>query len=90
MTDAAPARFKTGDRVRVRLQASHGNPRTPPYARGKAGIVTAVHGCMPNPLDHRGVYPPLYTIAFPITEVFPGRGEGTLHADVHEDWLEPA
>jgi nitrile hydratase len=90
MTESAPSRFKMGDTVRVRRQALPGNPRTPSYARGKVGIVTTVHGCMPNPLDHRGVYPPLYTIVFPISDVFPGRGEGALHADIHEDWLEPA
>lgn len=83
-------RFKTGDVVRVRQEMPTGNPRTPRYVRGKAGVVAAVHGTMANPLDHRGVYPPLYTIVFPIADVFPGRGHGTLHVDVHEDWLEPA
>lgn len=93
MTEAAPPaphRFKTGDAVRVRQEVLAGNPRTPRYARGKVGVVAVVHGCMPNPLDHRGIYPPLYTIVFPIGEVFPGRGDGKLHVDVHEDWLEPA
>ncbi|MGH7308354.1 MAG: SH3-like domain-containing protein [Candidatus Rokuibacteriota bacterium] len=90
MTEAAPPRFSAGDAVRVRQEVAAGNPRTPRYARGKVGVVAAVHGSMANPLDHRGVYPPLYTIVFPISAVFPGRGVGTLHVDVHEDWLEPA
>jgi len=81
-------RFKVGDRVRVRREVPGGNPRTPGYVRGKAGVVTEIHGVMDNPLDHRGRYPPLYTITFPVKDVFPGPGDGTLCVDVHEEWLE--
>lgn len=83
-------RFRTGDQVRVRQAMPTGNPRTPKYVRGKEGVVAAIHGSISNPLDHRGLYPPLYTVVFQIREVFPGRGDGKLHVDVHEDWLEPA
>ena len=51
--------FHVGDRVRVKHANASGNPRTPAYVRGKRGIVTALHGSIDNPLDHRGVYPPL-------------------------------
>jgi hypothetical protein len=90
VSEASSARFKTGDGVRVREGVAGGNPRTPPYVRGKDGVVVAVHGSIPNPLEHRGVYPPLYTVAFRIRTLFAGRGDGTLHVDIHEDWLEPA
>lgn len=93
MTRAAPAagpRFRSGEVVRVRHEVAGGNPRTPRYVRGLEGVVTAVHGSISNPLDHRGLYPPLYTIRFRVSQVFAGRGEGVLHVDIHEDWLEPA
>lgn len=90
VTETSGYRFRTGDTVRVRRDLAAGNPRTPRYVRGKAGVVAALHGSIPNPLDHRGLYPPLYTIVFQVRDVFPGRGDGTLHVDVHEDWLEPA
>jgi nitrile hydratase subunit beta len=83
-------RFKTGDVVRVRQDVPGGNPRTPKYVRGCEGVVAAVHGSVPNPLDHRGVYPPLYTVVFQVRAVFPGRGDGQLHVDIHEEWLAPA
>ena len=83
-------RFKIGDRVLVKREAPGGNPRTPRYVRGKHGRVAKIHGVMDNPLDHRGRYPPLYTITFDVREVFGGPGDGTLYVDVHEDWLEEA
>lgn len=83
-------RFKIGDRVLVKPEAPGGNPRTPRYVRGKRGRVAKIHGVMDNPLDHRGRYPPLYTLTFDVREVFGGSGDGTLYVDVHEDWLEEA
>jgi nitrile hydratase len=81
-------RFKVGDAVVVRQEVAGGNPRTPRYVRGQRGVVTAVHGVMDNPLDHRGRYPPLYTVTFDVKDVFGGPGQGTLCVDVHEEWLE--
>jgi hypothetical protein len=83
-------RFHVGDRVRVKRENPAGNPRTPAYVRGKTGIVTALHGSIDNPLDHRGVYPPLCSVVFPVREVFGGASEDSLSVDVHEDWLAPA
>ena len=83
-------RFKVGDRVLVKREAPGGNPRTPGYVRGKQGRVTEIHGVMDNPLDHRGRYPPLYTITFAVKDVFGGPGDGMLCVDVHEEWLEEA
>lgn len=83
-------RFKVGDRVLVKREAPGGNPRTPRYVRGKRGRVIKIHGVMENPLDHRGRYPPLYTITFAVKDVFESSADGTLYVDVHEDWLEEA
>jgi hypothetical protein len=64
-----------------------GNPRTPPYIRGKSGVVAVLHGCIVNPIDHRGVYPPLCSVLFKVGEVFDGASQDTLSVDLHEDWL---
>jgi len=89
-TPEAMHRFHVGDRVRVKRANPAGNPRTPAYVRGKSGIVTALHGSIDNPLDHRGVYPPLCSVLFPVREVFGGASPDTLSVDLHEDWLAPA
>lgn len=83
-------RFRVGDRVRVKCTSPAGNPRTPVYVRGKDGIVTALHGSIVNPLDHRGVYPPLCSVLFSVCDVFGGAGRDTLSVDLHEDWLTPS
>ena len=57
---------------------------------GKSGIVTVLHGSIDNPLDHRGIYPPLCSVLFPVRDVFGGASRDTLSVDVHEDWLAPA
>ena len=54
--------------------------------RGQVGQVVSLHGQMENPLDHRDVYPPLCTVAFPVPE----HERDRLYVDLHEDWLEPA
>jgi nitrile hydratase len=85
---AEPAhRFHVGDRVQVKAANSAGNPRTPHYIRGKSGIVTVLHGCIVNPLDHHGVYPPLCSVLFEVRDVFGGASRDTLSVDLHEDWL---
>ena len=85
----AAHRFRIGDRVRVEQANPGGNPRTPGYIRGKRGLVTALHGRIVNPLDHRDVYAPLCSVLFEVREVFGGAGADTLLVDLHEDWLTP-
>lgn len=60
------------------------------YIRGKKGVVVHVHGVISNPRDHRGLYPPLYTIAFEVAELFGETSQDKLWVDVHEEWLERA
>ena len=86
---SAASRFKVGDAVTVLIDVDGGNPRTPGYVRGKSGIVTFLHGAMANPIDHRHVYPPLYTVTFRIKDVFGGAASDTLSVDIHEEWLRP-
>jgi hypothetical protein len=83
-------RFPIGNSVQVHHANPAGNPRTPAYIRGKRGIVTMQHGRIPNPLDHRGVHPPLYSVLFLVSEVFGNGSRDTLSVDLHEDWLAPA
>jgi nitrile hydratase subunit beta len=80
--------FKVGDRVTVKPDNPAGNPRTPKYIRGKSGVVVEVHGVISNLNDHRGLYPPLYTVAFDVKDVFGGMSPDKLRVDLHEDWLE--
>lgn len=47
-------------------------------------------GTMENPLDHRGVYPPLCIVEFKVGDVFGNASQDKLFLDLHEDWLEPS
>ncbi|HEY3302628.1 MAG TPA: SH3-like domain-containing protein [Candidatus Binatia bacterium] len=82
--------FKVGDKVAVKTENPSGNPRTPKYIRGKKGVITDAHGVINNLRDHRGLYPPLYTVVFDVKEVFGGTSADKLRVDLHEDWLERA
>ncbi|HWP58137.1 MAG TPA: SH3-like domain-containing protein [Candidatus Acidoferrales bacterium] len=82
-------KFKVGERVVVAKANPGGNPRTPVYIRGKRGVIGAVHGRLENPRDHRGIYQPLYTVRFDLSEVSPCRDLSSVWVDVHEEWLRP-
>lgn len=88
MNGARPS-FQVGDRVRVKSANPDGNPRTPLYIRGKVGVVTGIHGRIDNPIDHHGIYPPLYTVEFAVRDVFGTDSSDRLAVDVHDDWLAP-
>jgi nitrile hydratase len=85
-----PHRYSVGDLVLVRDDQPDGNPRTPGHVRGKVGTVVALHGQIPNPLDHRDRYPPLCTVRFELQELTGRPSRDYVTADLHEDWLEPA
>jgi hypothetical protein len=81
-------RFRVGDRVVVRADVPDGNPRTPRYLRNRTGTVVLRHGRVENPLDHRQVYPPLYSVVFELPD---GRSRhDEVLADLHEEWLTEA
>jgi nitrile hydratase beta subunit len=89
-------RFGIGDRVRTRNHQPKGHTRLPGYARGREGIVTALHGChvYPDTNAHfEGEQPcPLYTVRFDATELFGWDADPTLTVsiDAWEPYLESA
>jgi hypothetical protein len=85
--DETNSKFKLGDPVVVSAENPTGNPRTPQYIRGKRGVIGAVHGRLENPRDHRGIYQPLYTVRFDLSEVSPCPDRDSVWVDVHEEWL---
>jgi hypothetical protein len=89
------ARFREGDRVRVKDEARPGHIRTPSYIMGKTGVVSRVHGSFRNPeqlaYGQDGLPKvPLYCVAFDAQHVW-GRPTGSdkVVVDVYEHWLEP-
>ncbi len=90
------ARFEPGDPVRTRVINPHSHTRLPRYARGKAGVVEARHGChvYPDANAHgHGEQPQwLYTIRFEGTELWGDGAERglTVSIDAWEPYLEPA
>ena len=90
------ARFRPGDRVKVRKAAPLGHIRTPYYIRGHAGVVERVCGAFPNPEElaqQRDGLPaqPLYRVRFLQRQVWPGyRGHASdaLELEIFQHWLE--
>jgi hypothetical protein len=82
-------KFEIGDTVVVAAKNPSGNPRTPTYIRGRRGVITAIHGVLENPKDHRGLYQPLYTVRFDLSEVSTCHDQDSVWVDVHEEWLRP-
>ena len=92
---AAPARFKSGQRVRMKNFHPIGHTRLPRYARGKEGVVDAVREgfVFPDSNAHGGGENPqwVYTVLFDGREIW---GEGadrtlTVSIDAWESYLEP-
>lgn len=84
----APA-FAVGDRVRTRNHQPAGHTRLPGYARGRVGVVTAVHGAHVFP-DHHAHSPeedpkPLYTVQFDAGELYGADADPTLTVSI-EAW----
>ena len=95
---AQTARYRPGDRVRVRVDSPGHHFRTPAYVQGKSGQVVALCGVFPNPetLAYGGSglpRKPLYRVEFPQTQVwerYQGPAGDTVLVDIYEHWLEPA
>ena len=86
--------YAVGDGVRA---ASHGIPthtRLPAYARGRIGVITAIHGAHVLPdASARGdeTAEPLYTVAFAATELWlQSNARDRVHLDLWESYLERA
>ncbi|QDG78368.1 nitrile hydratase subunit beta [Labrenzia sp. PHM005] len=92
----APARFKTGDRIRTKRMHPEGHTRLPRYARDTIGTIDAVHGVhvFPDANAHgRGEQPTwLYSVAFKGTDIWGPDSDPklTLRIDLWEPYLDPA
>ena len=90
-----PARFSVGDSVRAKNIHPVTHTRMPRYVRGRAGVVTAVHGChaFPDTRAHGGGDDPqwLYTVRFAGSELWGPDADSTLSVsiDAFEPYLEP-
>jgi len=90
------ARFRPGERVRVRRACPPGHVRTPWYSRGHAGVVERICGEFENPEElayARDGLPkrPLYRVRFLQRELWPdyqGRATDTVDIEIYEHWLE--
>ena len=90
------AKFKPGDRVKVRFEDRPGHLRTPWYIRGKTGWIERVYGEFLNPESlafGRDGLPKktLYLVGFHQSEVWgkPNRSDKLL-VDIYEHWLDAA
>lgn len=92
------AKYKPGDRVRVRVDDPPGHYRTPGYIQGKSGKVERVYGAFRNPellAQGKDGLPKrvLYNVGFAQKEVwtdYEGSSGDTVCLDIYEHWLEPA
>jgi nitrile hydratase len=88
------AQYKVGDRVRLRDVEAPAHTRLPTYARGKVGVIEAVHGrnVLPDVRAVRGgdVWEHTYLIVFDARDVFGDRAEAgqELTLDVWESYIE--
>jgi nitrile hydratase subunit beta len=92
----APPRFAAGAWVRARNMHPKGHTRLPRYARGRVGVVAAVHDAfvLPDSNAHRAGERPerLYTVVFSGPELWGEEADPTLSVslDAWESYLEPA
>jgi len=92
----APARFKSGDRVRAKNIHPPTHTRLPRYVRGHIGTVELVHGCHVFPdtaAIGQGEHPQwLYTVVFDGRELWGADADPTVKVsvDAFEPYLETA
>jgi hypothetical protein len=90
------ARYKPGDKVRVRRTYPLGHIRTPFYIRGCSGVIERVCGSFGNPEElaqMRSGEPrqPLYRVRFLQQQVWPGyKGSDAdvVEVEIFQHWLE--
>lgn len=93
---AAPAKFRTGDRIRTKNFNPEGHTRLPRYARGKIGVIEAVREgyVFPDTNAHGGGENPqwVYTVVFDGPQIWGEGSDPTLSVsiDAWESYLEPA
>ncbi len=96
-TPAPNARFKVGDRIRVKNSTPPGHRRTPWYIRGKTGTIERICGKFPNPEELAYGFDGLpkkvlYRAKFLQSQVwadYKGNKDDLLELEIFEHWLEP-
>lgn len=88
------ARFKPGDRVRVRSLHPAGHTRSPRYVRGKTGVVRRDYGIyvFPDSNAHRAGENPqhVYSVEFGARELWDRNERERVMIDLWENYLERA
>lgn len=95
---AGPAKFKAGDRVRVRDLPAMFYTRTPEYCRGAEGVIAEVTYETPAPEDETWDIEDapvewMYIVRFNQSELwdnYTGPPDDTLQTEIPERWLEAA
>jgi len=92
MSDAAPARFAPGDRVRVCSTDPDHHTRAPRYVRGHQGVVVESHGAWPLADDRaRGLsdprVEPVYMVRFAAQDLW-GAGAHWVTVDLWQSYLD--
>lgn len=95
---AGKAKFKAGDRVRVRELPAMFYTRTPEYCRGAEGVIAEVTYETPAPEDETWDIEDapvewMYIVRFNQSELwdnYTGPGNDTLQTEIPERWLEAA
>jgi hypothetical protein len=95
---AGPAKFKAGDRVRVRELPALFYTRTPEYVRGAEGVIAEATDESPAPEDETWDRPDakpewFYIVRFNQSELwdsYTGPAIDTLQTEIPERWLEAA
>ena len=87
--------FDAGTRVRTRMQLSSGHTRLPSYLQCRSGVVVRALGEFPLPDQHVFFFydtgmSEIYTVQFDACEVWERPDEGTICADLFEEYLESA
>jgi hypothetical protein len=90
------ARYKAGDRVKVRKAFPLGHIRTPFYIRGHSGVIERLCGSFGNPEElaqQRSGDPkqPLYRVRFRQQDVWPeyiGNADDVIEIEIFQHWLE--
>jgi nitrile hydratase beta subunit len=93
---ATPAKFKAGDRVRMKNIHPKTHTRLPRYARGHVGVIECVRGCHVYP-DTAAIGKGenaqwLYTVVFDSRELWGENSDPTVKVSIEafEPYLEPA
>jgi nitrile hydratase subunit beta len=93
--DVGEARFRAGDRVRVRDWHPPGHTRCPRYVRGKAGVVVRADGTFSVPdVEAHGTarrYEPTYSVRFDGGDLWRDGQRGvSVHVGLWDSYLERA